>query len=299
MCFIWGATWIAIKTGVSLVPPILFSGTRFLAAGALLLVFWWCAGQPVTIRRQDYPRLALATLFMVALTYALLFWGARHVSSGLAAVIDLSFLPVALLAFAVALGEEQLDGRRLGALVLGAVGLVLLFGPKALVERNGSGQELWGGAAIALSALIYAAGSVLARPVLRRYPSVLISGHSLLWGGAVMTLGALVFEPGALDALPPDWSASAWASWAFLVLGGSVAAYTIYLKLVRDWGPSRAGAYCFVSPAIAVLLGVIVLDEAVLPHEWAGMTIMLAAAWLAIRHDRAPIRERSLSKEME
>ncbi|NBJ13951.1 hypothetical protein GR304_24215 [Microvirga sp. SYSU G3D207] len=44
MCFIWGATWIAIKTGVSLVPPIQFSGARFLAAGALLLAFWWCAG---------------------------------------------------------------------------------------------------------------------------------------------------------------------------------------------------------------------------------------------------------------
>ncbi|MBB4039868.1 drug/metabolite transporter (DMT)-like permease [Microvirga flocculans] len=299
MCLIWGATWIAIKVGVALVPPILFSGTRFVMAGALLLAYRWAAGHPITIQRQDCPRLTVATLFMVTLTYALLFWGALHVSSGLAAVIDLSFLPVALLAFAVALGEEQLHSRRLGALVLGISGLLLLFGPKAFVGQDSSTLELWGGAAIALSALIYAAGSVLARPLLRHYPSTLISGHTLLWGGALTTLAALAFEPGASDALPPRWNASAWASWLFLVLGGSIAAYTIYLKLVRDWGPSRAGAYCFVSPAIAVLLGMIVLNETVTPHEWAGMAIMLAAAWLAIRNAPAFVPERPMSQEME
>ena len=98
-----------------------------------------------------------------------------------------------------------------------------------------------------------------------------------------MVLGSLAFEPGAVTALDGRWGLAAWSSCAFLVIFGSLLAYTFYLSLVRDWGPSRAGAYSFVSPSIAVVLGIIVLDEQVSGMDVLGMGVMLAAAWLALQ----------------
>ncbi|KAA2235807.1 DMT family transporter [Salinarimonas soli] len=286
MCLIWGATWVAAKVGLASVPPVLFSGTRFLAAGGIILLWCRMRGESTAVAPAHRGRLALAMLLMVALTYPLLFWGTIHVSSGLAAVIDLSFLPVALLGFAVLAGEERFSRRKGLAIGLGALGLAVLFGPKASTPGTGSPLEAWGVGAIILSALVYAGGSVIARPLLRVYPPLVVAGVTLFWGGVVTTLAALAAEPGALAALPHRWPAMAWGAWLFLVAGGSLAAYTIYLVLVRDWGPSRAGAYCYVSPAIAVGLGVVLLGERIAVHEGVGMATMLAAAWLAVRPGR-------------
>ncbi len=283
MCLIWGSTWIAMKVGVEAVPPVLFAGTRFMAAGTLLVGYLVLTGERLRFQRQDLSRLSLATLLMVTLAYSLIFWGALHVSSGLAAVIDLSFLPVALLTIGVALGEERFDHRRAAAIVLGIVGLVILFAPKVLDELDGTVMEVWGGLAIVASAIAYGLGSVLSRPLLRRYSPVVVSGANLLPGGALMVIGSLLFEPGAVAALDGRWGVAAWCGWAFLVIFGSLVAYTFYLSLVRDWGPSRAGAYSFVSPGIAVVLGVVVRDEEVRGTDLIGMAVMLMAAWLALR----------------
>ena len=75
MCLIWGTTWIAMRAGVEAVPPILFAGTRFMAAGMLLLGFLAVRGGLQQLDRADLPRLAAASALMVAATYALLFWG--------------------------------------------------------------------------------------------------------------------------------------------------------------------------------------------------------------------------------
>ena len=144
-------------------------------------------------------------------------------------------------------------------------------------------MELLGGGALVLSALVYSLGSVLMRPLLRTYTPLLLAGVTMLAGGLVLLAGALLMEPGALQALSGHWGTPAWAAWAFLVLFGSLIAYTSYLHLVHAWGASRAGAYAFISPVAAVLLGVWVFGEAVTPLEGLGMLTMIAGAWLTLR----------------
>lgn len=289
MCLIWGATWVAVKIGLEAVPPVFFAGTRFTAAGGILLGALWWQGAMGRIARSDLPRLAAVTLLMIAATYALLYWGAQFVSSGLAAVLDLALMPVALLAIAALLGEERFSPARAAGVALGIAGLLVLFGPQALdgggPEGGEAGTAMWlaGGGAIVLSALVYSLGSVLARPLLRAYPPVLVSGVTTLGGGLALVVGALVLEPGAVAALSGRWGGAAWASWGFLVLFGSLVAYTTFLRLVRDWGASRAGSYAFVSPVIAVALGVLAFGEAVTVTDALGMAVMLAGAWLTLR----------------
>ena len=285
MCLIWGATWIAAKEGVSAVPPGLFAATRFLTAGVLLTGWLAATRQKIAIARADWPRLLLVTLMMVCACYALLFWGMKFVNSGTSALVDLSLTPVFLLAFAVLHGEERFDRSRALAIALGVAGLALLFGPKAMAGSRHV-MELVGAAAIITSAAIYSWGSVLARPLLRAYPSTLMAATTTLVGGVILLAGSVAFEPGARAALAGDWGLGAWLGWGFLVLGGSLVGYVVYMRLLHVWGASRAGAYAFVSPAVAVPLGMAWYGEKVGPSDLVAMAMMLTAAWLAIREAR-------------
>lgn len=292
MCLIWGTTWIAIKAGISVVPPIFFAGTRFTVAGLLLMAFLLIRGDTLRLARADFWRWAAVTLLMIVANYALLFWGARYVSSGLASILGTALMPIALLSLGAALGEDRFTVPRALGVAIGVLGLRFLFGPKAMVGSGAAhDMQVLACGAIVLSALAYSLGSVMARPLLRSHPPVLVSTVTTLAGGGILVLGALAFEPGAAAALPLDWGVAAWAGWLFLVLGGSLAAYTIYLHLIREWNAARAGSYAFISPVIAVALGVLVFGESVTGTDAVGIAAMLAGAWLTLRplpEDAAP-----------
>ena len=281
MCLIWGATWIAMKFGVATVPAVFFGGTRFIVAGAALLLFAWLRGEVRPLRRHELGRLALVQLLMVVLTYAPLFWAIRHVSSGLTAVLDLALMPVCLLGFGIAMGEERWSPARMAALGFGVAGLAALFGPQVVMPEDLLG--LAAALAIVFSAVVYSLGSVIARPLTTTTGAAFMSGLTLLPGGLALTGGALAFEPGALAAARFDWDRAAWLGWLFLVVFGSLVAFTAYLRLIAVWGPARAGSYAYVSPVIAVLLGVVVLGEQVGLRDGLGMALLLAAAFCSLR----------------
>jgi drug/metabolite transporter (DMT)-like permease len=303
MCLVWGLTWIAIKTGITAVPPLFFAGTRFVAAGVLLLAWERFAegrrpasappraGSLRTVRREDWRAMLVASLLVIAATYSLLFWGMQHVASGLSAVLNLALMPVGLFAIGLAYGEERFSLRRLVAIVIGIVGLAVLFRP----ESGGrDGGELLGMAAIIGGSLAYCWGSVLSRPLLRIYSPEFVSGSTCLVGGTVLIGLALAIEPIGRDTLAAFAAPAVLASWLFLVLFGSLAAFTIYMRLVRDWGATQAGLYAFVSPAIAVAVGVFISGERVRATELLGMLIMLAATWFALSRPTAEHAEKAL-----
>jgi drug/metabolite transporter (DMT)-like permease len=212
------------------------------------------------------------------------------VPSGLTAVLDLALMPVCLLGFGIALGEERWSLGRAAALGFGLAGLAVLFGPQVVMPTDSLG--LLGAAAIVFSAVVYSLGSVVARPLTRTTSATYMSGVTLLPGGLVLTLGALALEPEAMEATRFDWPAAAWGAWLFLVLFGSLVAFTAYMRLIAVWGPARAGSYAYVSPVIAVLLGVLALGEHVGLRDGLGMALLLAAAFCSLRAS-APAPPRS------
>ncbi|MBC7799219.1 MAG: EamA family transporter [Gemmatimonadaceae bacterium] len=283
MCLIWGSTWIAAKAGLMVVPPSLYAGTRFVVAGGAILLFVGWRRHAMRVAPGHRARMAAVALLMVSATYSLLFWGASVLSTGMAAILDMAFIPMALLGIGALFGEDRITAGRACGIGVGVGGLVMLFGPRAFTGDGTSTIELLAAGATVLSAILYSLGSVLARPLLRVYSPLLIAGVTNLGGGIVMVAGSVAFEPGAVAALSGRWGLAAWAGWWFLVVFGSLAAFTIFLHLVREWGGARAGAYAFVSPVIAVMLGIAVYGETVTPMEAAGMATMLAGAWLTVR----------------
>lgn len=278
LCAIWGTTWIGIKAGVDSVQPLLFGGSRFLAAGILLTVFVLGTGRWKRLAPRQWLRLIGASMLMIPLCYGPLFVGMQHLNSGTAAVIEMSLTPLALLVFGVALKEEAWTTSRAVAVLLGAVGLLLLFiNDLRLAVDWVTAISL---AAVAWAAVSSAWGSVLARPLLRSVGPVVVAGSSTLIGGAAMCVLSVAFEE---SGSPTHWPPSAVAGWLYLVVFGSLVGYTLYMRLLRDVGPTGAGSFAFVSPIVAVLIGALFAGESVGWISILGMSLMLMAAYLALR----------------
>jgi len=282
LCLVWGATWLAMKTSVGAVPPGFFAGTRWTAAGLMLLAWRWRRGLPVRIGFARIGRVIALALLMITLNASLILYGLRHVGSGLASVITSGFTPISLLGFSLLLGEEKFSARQAGAIALGLAGILVLFGPSAM-RGDLSWAEIGGAALILIGCVCYCAGSVLARPVMRSLSPAHIATVTNLIGGTTLLVLSLAFEPGAWQAASGAWGWAAWGGWLFLLLPSSLGATIIYFVLVRDWGASRAGTYAFVSPVIAVLLGIMVYGERLQVSDAAGMALMLGAAAIALR----------------
>jgi drug/metabolite transporter (DMT)-like permease len=280
MCAIWGLTWIAIKVGVDALPPLFFAAARFLAAGMLLMTVAWLAGYPLSVGRR-VPRLVITALLSNTACYGFAFWGMRYVPSGFAAVLNLSLIPVGIFTIGIAAGQERFSWIRLGAVALGVVGLVVMFHGRSAIDP--SMEALVGAAAIFVGTLAFCLGSVFTRPLARDLPPLVVAGWHTSIGGVGLALLSIAIERPAPALFAAFAEPSVFAGWAFLVLGGSIAAYTIYLKLLRDWGPTAAGGYAFVSPTIALAFGALVFGERYTATEVVGAAIMLAATLLMLR----------------
>ncbi len=278
LCLVWGLTWIAVKVGVNTVPPMLFAATRFIVAGIVLL--GWSAATGVVALpqgRRDLARLLAVSLLMITLCYGPLFWGMKFVASGTAAVLEMSLTPLALLTFGITMGEERWSSVRFGAMALGVIGLAVLFAPE-ITASDTSSATLFGLLAVAWAAISSAWGSVLARPLISDYGSKFLSGSTTFIGGSALLALSLMIEPHALSSMTTVWSWQVIVGWLFLVIFGSLIGYSIYMQLLRDIGPARAGSFAFVSPAIAVGVGTLLAGETITPVGVTGMILMLMAA---------------------
>ncbi|HUN40819.1 MAG TPA: EamA family transporter [Acetobacteraceae bacterium] len=281
LCFVWGTTWLAMKVGIATVPPGIFAGTRWTVAGLILLGIRKLQGEPIRATPRIAGRLIVVALLMVTLNQVIQLYGLKWIAAGLAAVINSALTPIALLAFAVASRQERFSPRQLAGMAVGVLGIFVLFGPAAF---DGT-LDLWtllGAITVVIACLSYSAGSVMARRLMLNLAPGQMSGLTNLIGGVILLMFSIPLEPGAGEALRFHWGWPAFLAWLYLLLPGAVLATTIYFQLVHDWGASRTGTYAFVSPIVAVVLGALLFGEHVTGADLAGMSLMLAAAALAL-----------------
>jgi len=276
LCAVWGLTWIAVKFGVTALPPMLFAALRFTAAGLIFLAIATWQGRSVRALTADWLAIGTASLLMITLCYGPLFWGMTKVPSGTAAVLEMSLTPICLFTFGIALRQEAWSLAPAVGLAVGCVGLYLLFVGGTDANDN---EDAWLGIlAVGWAAASSALGSVLAKPVIAKYGSTLVAGTTTFVGGLLLAVMALCCgeDPSALAV--PNWTARAFGGWLFLVIFGSLVGYRLYMQLLRDAGPTRAGMFAFVSPAIAVAVGAMIAREPITVTNIAGMVLMLLSA---------------------
>jgi drug/metabolite transporter (DMT)-like permease len=282
---LWGASYLFIKVAlVDGVAPISIVFSR-LALGALVLVpLAVRAGALIALPGRRGP-IVLMTLVQVVGPFLLITYGERHIASGLTGIlIAAASIFTVLLAMRFA-HEERLHGIAALGIVVGLVGVALLFG----VDLSGDANALAGGLMVLLAALGYAVGSLYLKARFSDVPTIGLAAWTMIVSTAVLAIPALF----ALPSETPSLEAS--ASLLVLGAGGTGIAFWIYYALISGVGPSRASLVAYIAPGFAVLYGVWLLDEPLTVGSVVGLVLILAGSWLAAE-GRLPGRPRELSR---
>lgn len=275
---VWGSTYLAIRMAVregSGFPPFTMGATRLLAAGAVLLLWAAWTRNRLKLAGRELALMAEAGILLWAAGNGLVMWAEQRADSGYAALL------VASTPIWVALLESLLD-RRVPSLSLflpllvGFAGVGLLAGPELLAGTKADALAVL---ALLLAPLCWGGGSIL----LRRRPSSLAplasSGYQQLFGGLGLAIAAVAAREPAPAPAPEAW----WA-WGYLIVFGSMLAFTSYIRALRLLPLGLVMTYAYVNPVIAVLLGRLVLDEPITAWTLAGSALVLLGVAGVFRH---------------
>jgi drug/metabolite transporter (DMT)-like permease len=287
--FVWGSTFLAIRIGVREVPPFLLAALRFLAAGCALTVWTIARGTRPPSRRQWASVLLIAFLIFV-LDYGLLFWAERRVPSGVAAVI-LATIPLFMaLSEITILRTQRLTARLALALLIGIGGVAVLMSRS--VSLGGVPVDGAGALALIVGAVSWSVASALSRKLPLPESKVMSSGAQMLAGGVLLALAAAAL--GEFRRFSPSTvSRGAWLALAYLIVFGSIIAFTAYVWLIHHESPTRVGTYAYVNPVVAVLLGYFLAGEALGARTVLGTLLVLASVLVIVTTRARPLPARS------
>lgn len=266
--FVWGSTYLAIRVAVregSGFPPFLMAGTRVLCASVLLFV--WARARRNTLRAspKDMWVLAISGILLWVGGNGLVVWAEQHAHSGYAALL-IGTVPLWAAVLDAISTRRAPSWGLIAAILVGFGGLAVLTAP---VLRGGSPSEVASVVALLGAALSWSSGSILQR---RRgtplRPAASSAWQHLFAGSVFLALSFALGEP------RPAPTHQAWGAWVYLVLFGSVFAFTSYVTALRLLPVSVVMTYAYVNPVVAVLLGWIVLRE---PLTWwtAGGALLI------------------------
>lgn len=269
MCLLWGVPYLLIKVAGEEVSPFVLVVTRVGIAAVILLPLAAWRGELRVLRR--HPRLVLGCAFIeIAIPFTLIAYGEQHLTSSLSGLLVAAVpLFVALLAVRFDAGE-RVTGTRLVGLGVGFGGVLLLLG----LDVGGDGQALLAGGAIMLAALSYAGGALIIKRA-AALPQVGLSAVSLAIAAVALAPFAVLTAP---DRLP---SGTVVAALLVLAVVCTAVALVVFSTLIATAGASRATVITYVNPAVAVALGVVLLDEPVGVSTAAGFLLILAGSWLS------------------
>jgi drug/metabolite transporter (DMT)-like permease len=270
---VWGSTFLAIRIGVREVPPLLLAGMRFFAAG-IVLYAWMRATGTASPSRREWASVTLLAVLIFLVDYGLVFWAEQRVPSGITAVM-LATIPVFTALAEILILRTQRLTLRLGiALLVGLAGVGVLvsrsvsFGD-APIERSGA-------LALVVGAISWSLASVLSRKLSLPQSKVMSSGAQMLVGGILLLLAAAMFgEFRRFHAR--EVSARAWLALVYLIVAGSIIAFTAYVWLIHHESPTKVGTYAYVNPVVAVLLGYFLAGEALGPRTILGTLLVLVS----------------------
>jgi drug/metabolite transporter (DMT)-like permease len=268
---VWGSTFLAIRVGVREVPPFLLAGMRFFMAGIILYTWMRAKGTPSPTRRQWAVASLLAVLIFV-LDYGLLFWAEKRVPSGIAAVM-MATIPVFMaLAEIIFLRTQKLTFRLGFALLVGLGGVMVLVSRST--KFGESAIDTSGAIALVVGAISWSLAAILTRKLRLPESKVMSSGAQMLAGGILLTLTSTMlgeFRGFRVSAV----SAGAWLALVYLIVAGSIVAFTAYVWLIHHESPTKVGTYAYVNPVVAVLLGYFLGREPIGPRTIAGTLLVL------------------------
>jgi drug/metabolite transporter (DMT)-like permease len=252
--FVWGSTYLGIRVAVQTIPPYLMTGVRWIVAGALLLALQWLMhrGKAAFPGRNELVRAAITAVLLIVGGNGLLCIAEQRVESGTAALLITS-TPIWMVLLDALLARRAPGKRVIAGLILGSAGIVVLVGR---VSGFGDAFYAW---LILLASLSWAIGSVYARGNEHRAYTASIE---MIAGGILSLIVGLAIGEGSQLHVAAISSASLWGM-LWLITAGAMLGYSAYAYAVRMLPTATVATYAYVNPVVAVILGVLILQERV------------------------------------
>jgi drug/metabolite transporter (DMT)-like permease len=274
---IWGSTYLAIRYAVAAIPPLYTAGFRHLIAGTILLLWALAKGQ-----RPTWPQIKASVVigclfFLVG--HGSLHWAETQIPSGLASLLIASEPIWVFLMTCAAEKRWRINGYLLAGVALGLAGVGLLLGRD--VWSSGRSGFL-GAVACLVGAISWSAGIIYSRRSHLSGSPLLLSALSLLAGsGMLLGSGTVLGEYRGFSFV--NVPRLAWLSLAYLIVFGSVIAFTAYNWLLEHYSPTLVATHTYANPIVAVLLGWWFASEQVSLNVMVSAGMVIAAVFLVDR----------------
>ena len=281
LCGIWGSTWLFIKLGLEDLPPITFAGIRFVIACAILFLIIRIRDIALPRARSDWILLAVTGILAFGLNYGLIFWGEQYISSGLAALLQATIPAFGFVFAHFHLPGERLSWSKIGGVVLGVCGVAVVFSNQLAVAGR---QAVAGCVAMIFSSIFVAYSNVLVKAYGKNLNPAIMAAGQMFFGLLLLLAVGLPLEGNPVRF---HWTPMAVIALLYLAVVGSVIAFLLYYWLVLNMDVTKSMLIALITPVVAVLLGMIVLNE---EFGWrtlaGGAMIMLGIAFIVLRRNR-------------
>jgi drug/metabolite transporter (DMT)-like permease len=293
---VWGSTYLGIRVAIDTIPPFVMAGIRFVIAG-LVLLGWSVLREGrsfVWPTAREWRDTTIVGAFLLLGGMGLVSWGEQTVHSGIAALM-VAMMPVWVAVLSWLFLKEKLAPAAIVGIVIGIAGVAILVGPNGAPAE---GADPSGVLALIFSPISWAIGSMYSanRAQLPQRPLV-ATGGQMLAGGVLLSLVGLITGEWAAFS-PAAVSLDSLLALAYLTVIGSLLAFTTYGWLLRVAPLQFIATYAYVNPVVAVILGVVILNEPLTPRTLiAGAVIVFAVALIITARGRMRAPDRSASAE--
>jgi drug/metabolite transporter (DMT)-like permease len=274
--FLWGTTFLAIRYVVEETPPVFAAGARFFIAGVVLLGFMLAKGEAKPNARQWRNLLVLSLLMFVA-EYGPLFWAEKYVPSGVVSVLAATIPIITLVQEMLILRQQKWRLGLAAATVLGFAGVGVLLLP-------GGTQHFPVIPCIAIlcGCTTWSLGSVLSRSMELPKARPVTAGATMMLGGGIL----LAISAGLGEMRPfPHFSLRAGMAELYLIVFGSLLAFTAFVWLLAHMPATRVASHAYVNPIVAVALGYFAAGEPVTMRTLAGTALVIVSVFMILRRN--------------
>ena len=281
LCGIWGSTWLFIKLGLADLPPITFAGIRFVISCAILFPLVWLRHLSLPKTRGEWILLVGTGVLSFSLNYGLVFWAEQYITSGLAALLQAMLPAFGLILAHIYVPAERITLVKIAGVVLGVCGVGVVFSNQLAISGR---LALAGCVGMVLSAFFAAYSNVLVKTHGRNLNPAVIAAFQMFFGLIPLLLYGITLEGNPVSF---RWTTIAVLSLLYLAVVGSVVAFLLYYWLMQNMDVTKTMLISLVTPVVAVILGMIVLDEQLSWRTLVGGAMIIAGiGFIVVRKPR-------------
>mgnify|MGYP003109635786 FL=1 len=270
---IWGSTYLMNKIAVHELPPFMLASIRFSVAGILIFVLCKLMGIPLNITKKQLLNSMIAGFLFLAFGNGFVVWALKYVDSGFAA-LEIAAQPLVILLLMRILEGKKIQTMSVVGVIIGILGIYLLVSQNQVISQENS---VLGMVMIFFCMVSWAYGSLFVAKADLPKNYFVNTGFQMFTAGIMLMVGSLLI--GETWTLPTAWSSPVQYAMLFLIILGSIVAFTAFNYLLKVVSPEKVATSTYVNPIIALLLGWFFLDEQITTQSTIAAIVLLTGVY--------------------